>query len=131
MGFFSESKQIAKESHGRVLSMQIYQRMGELNSVSERVRFAALMGFAAKRYPFKGKIETFSKSDCIEMGADLQRIGQSKLKLNQAEGYALWLTGAWLESLSRNGPEILMAREMLDALAAEAELTLREDGFIE
>jgi len=131
MGFFSELKQIAKESHGRVLSKQIYQRMGELDSVSERVRFAALMGFAAKRYPFKERIDNFSKSGCIEMGADLQRIGQRTLKLNQAEGYALWLTGAWLESLSRNGPEILMAREVLDGLATEAELKLREDGFIE
>jgi hypothetical protein len=53
----------------------------------------------------------------LAMAQTLQKTARQTLDLNVAEGYALWLAGAWLESMDRPGIDAAKTHDYLDTAA--------------
>jgi hypothetical protein len=119
MGLFSEFKQSLRESAGRILWSQLKDTKAKLIRLPGEVRAQALMGFVDKREKLIPKLDNMSSEGRIEMGTLLQKKARETFNMNMSEGYALWLTGAWIESMNRPGPEAEQTYEYLNGLAIE------------
>lgn len=63
----------------------------------------------------------WSQAGRLKMGRDLQTKARKEFDFNQAESYALWLAGAWLESSERLSPDATFVHETLQELRARLE----------
>lgn len=105
MGLIGDFKQSLRESAGRILWGQLQDTMVKLDSLEEAIRNRALSGFHDKCVRFAPYLDNMSVDGRIETAIRFQKEARKTFDLNMAEGYALWLTGAWLESMNRPGPD--------------------------
>lgn len=120
MGLFDDFKKSLAESPGRVLWTQLQDTQQKMSRLSEPVRTNALLGFLRKRDTLIRRIDNMTSDGRVEMGKQFQVKARETLNLNVSEGYALWLTGAWLESMDRPGIEAARVHEFLDQVARES-----------
>lgn len=120
MGMFSDFKQSLSESSGRILWSQLADTQQKMARLPEHIRTAALMGFLTKRDKLIDALDNMTGDGRIALGKELQSKARSTFDMNLAEGYALWLTGAWLESMDRPGLEAARTHEFLDQVARES-----------
>ena len=117
MGMFGDFKKSMSESAGRILWSQLADTQQKMARLSEPVRTNALLGFVHKRDRLIDLLDNMTSDGRIAMGKQLQSKARETLDLNVSEGYALWLTGAWLESMDRPGLEAARTHEVLDQAA--------------
>jgi hypothetical protein len=117
---FDDFKRSLSESAGRILWSQLADTQQKMARLSEPVRTAALLGFLHKRDKLVDMLDNMTSDGRIEVGKNLQSKARATLDLNVAEGYALWLTGAWLESMDRPGLDAAKTHEFLDRVARES-----------
>jgi hypothetical protein len=120
MGLFGDFKKSLAESAGRILWSQLQDTQQKMARLTEPVRTAALLGFLEKRDRLISNLDNMTSDGRIDLGKSLQSKARQTLDLNVAEGYALWLTGAWLESMNRPGIEAARVFEFLDQTATSA-----------
>lgn len=117
MGLFNDLSISLRESPGRVLWQQLQSHMLKLENMSDSVRNTAFMGYLHKREQLLASLENASRDGRIKLGVALQRKGHKLFDLNMSEGVALWLAGAWLESMERPGTPAIQTHEKLEELA--------------
>lgn len=117
MGLLSDFKQSFSESPGRILWSQLADTRGKLVGLSDNVRAAALMGFVDKRNLLLARLDNMSSAGKIELGITLQKRARETFNLDMSEGYALWMTGAWLESMERPRLDAARTHDFLDGMA--------------
>ena len=111
---FSDFKQSLAESAGRILWSQLQDTQQKMSRLTESVSTNALLGFMQKRDKLIPALDNMTRDGRIEMGKLLQSKARETLNLNVSEGYALWLAGAWLESMDRPGIDAAKVHEFLD-----------------
>lgn len=119
MSFFSELKNIASDSAGRILWKNLQETLALLENLSENVQFAAISGFLDKRKKLLSAKDNMTSDGRIKMGKYLQGEARKSVDLNVSEGYSLWLAGAWLESKERSGIQAEMTYDLLENMATE------------
>ena len=117
MGIFGDFKKSLSESPGRILLSQLKDTEEKLFKLSDPIAKTVLIGFAKKRQLLLVSLNNWTSDGCIQMGKTLQTQARQTLDMNVSEGYALWLAGAWLESMNRPGPEAAQVHKELNMLA--------------
>ena len=117
MGLFSMMREANEEAHGTRLRQHLDDTLMRMAQLNDQVRGTALMRFADKREKLLSNLPNMSKEGVIKMGRFLQSKARETFDLNIAEGYALWLTGAWAESMQRESGIAQGVHEQLDELA--------------
>lgn len=117
MGLFDDFKRSLAESPGRILLIQLQETQQKLAQLSATVSNAALLGFVNKRERILPELDNMTSIGRIQMGKSLQAQARKTIDLNIAEGYALWLAGAWLESMERPGLEAAKVHHFLNVAA--------------
>lgn len=128
MGFFSDLKKASAETRGRLLWTLLQDTISKMGNLPDRVQFAALAGYLDKRAKLSNKLENMSDEGRIKMGKFLQSEARKHFDTNMAEGCALWLTGAWLESMQRPGAQAAMVHQYLETMAQELEPLFDKKG---
>jgi hypothetical protein len=90
-------------------------------SASPAVANGALLLFAENRRKQLELIDNISSKGRIELGKKLQREARTTFNLNMTDGFALWLTGAWLESMERPGLDAIRTYDTLEQMAHTTE----------
>ena len=116
MGWFTDFKQTLDESPGRILWGQLGDTAKKLRHLPEPVATAAYLGFLHKRALLRARLANMSPDGRIATGITLQKRARDTFDLDLAEGYALWLTGAWLETMDRPGPDATRTHQALDGM---------------
>ena len=114
---FDDFKKSLAESPGRILWAQLQETQQKMSRLTEPVRTNALLGFGEKRERLIPALDNMTSTGRIEMGKHLQTKARETLNSNVSEGYALWLTGVWLETMDRPGIEAARTHEFLDQAA--------------
>lgn len=120
MGILSDLKRSLSESPGRILWEQLQDAQLKMRGLSEAVRTSALIGFSDNCSRIAPTIDNMTRDGRIKLGRSLQDKGKDVLDMNVSEGYSLWLTGAWLESMNRQGLEAARTFEFLNRVAMSA-----------
>lgn len=120
MSLFGDFKKALSESPGRILWTQLQDTQQKMARLSEPIRTDALLKFLNKREKLALAIDNMTRDGQIELGKTLQKTARETFNLNISEGYALWLTGAWLESMNRPGLEAAQTFEFLDHVATSS-----------
>ena len=115
---FSEANEVA---HGRRLREGLSSTGDCLKSLDPRVLEAAMVSFVDKCAVLERERINWSQAGRIRMGRDLQTQARQKFDFNQAESFALWLAGAWLESSERLSPDAAFVHDTLERLRARLE----------
>lgn len=116
MGILGDFKRSLAESAGRILLSQLADTQQKMAQLPEPIRTAALMGFVDKRRNLLANFGNWSSDGRIEMGKSLQKKARETFDMNVSEGYALWLAGAWLESMERPGSEAGEVHDFLNRI---------------
>lgn len=119
MGFFDDLKQSLSESPGRILWAQLADTQQKMARLAPSICNAALLGYVKKREALIGQIDNMTQDGRIKLGRQLQTEAKRVLDMNVSEGYALWLTGAWLESMNRPGLDAARTVQLLEDVAQE------------
>lgn len=117
MGMFGDFKKSLSESAGRILWSQLQDTQQKMARLTEQVRTEALVRFVGKRERLIPALDNMTTDGRIAMGKTLQKKARETLDMNVAEGYALWLAGAWIESMDRPGLDAARTHEFLDQVA--------------
>lgn len=119
-GFFGRLVGAAVEAnesaHGKRLRDGLVSTGDHLKRLDERVQEAALRRFLEKCQSISEDEINWSRDGRIKMGRALQEEAKKQFDFNQAESFALWMAGAWLESGSRNSDDATFVRQTLDHL---------------
>lgn len=127
MGFFSALKEAAENSHGEKLWAFLQDTLRQMGIQTDEVRDEALVRFVEKRSNLIAHLPQMTKEGRVKMGKFLQAEARKKYDTHLSEGYALWLAGAWLESIERPGVKAGMTHEALNTLAD----ALGGSGYVE
>jgi hypothetical protein len=116
-GMVDVAGEVNERSHGKRLREGLIDAFHKMNEVHLQISNAALIGFSERFIQLNKESLNWSPEGCIKYGRELQRRARIEYDFNQAESYALWLTGAWLESKWRNFDDADFVRATLEDLA--------------
>lgn len=119
--FANKLKDAEEESAGRKLREGLLSTGDNLQSLDDGIRSRALQGFLQKTYALERDLPNWSREGRIKIGRSLQQEAKKKFDFNQAESYALWLAGAWLESRERETLDASFVHQALRELINEIE----------
>lgn len=117
MGLFSGFKQSLAESPGRVLLQQVGQLAEKFGGLPPHIRQSALVGYVQRRNAVIANLDNMTVEGTFKLGVTLQREGRKAIDVNMSDGYAILMTGIWLESMNRPGAEAARAHQILNDLA--------------
>ncbi len=103
-------------AHGKRLRDGLASSGNHLKQLDEQVLNVAMSRFVEKCEQLDAQQINWSKDGRIKMGRALQEEAKKQYDFNQAESFALWLAGAWLESGSRNSDDAVFVRSALEHL---------------
>jgi len=82
-----------------------------------RTREAALNSYIARREKILENLDNMTVEGTFKLGITLQKKGRETIDLDIAQGYAIWFTGLWLESMHRPGDDATTVHEIMNELA--------------
>lgn len=85
-------------------------------SLHPAVKRLAMVMFVSSIQEFEVARVNWSADGQIEVGVKLQKQAREMFNLNQAESYATWLVGSWLESGARKTPGSNFVHEIISQL---------------
>lgn len=119
--FTNKLKEAEEESAGRKLREGLLSTGENLQNLDDDVRYQALLKFLQRTYALKRDLPNWSREGRIKVAKSLQQEAKKKFDFDQAESYALWLAGAWLESRERENLDASFAHQALCELINEIE----------
>lgn len=127
MGIIDLFREANDDAHGVRLQKHLNDTLVRMAHLDDRVRAIALMRFIEKREKLVAYIPNMSEQGVLEMGRTLQKEARKQFDLNVAEGYALWLAGAWLESMIRKSADSREVHDRLEQLSEAMEEAEEDD----
>ena len=85
-------------ARGAVLLREYKSTMQGMQELNENLQALTLMKYVDKISKLKYHSVNWTREGCIKMARTLQKEARKRVEFNMAEGYALWLAGAWLET---------------------------------
>lgn len=119
--FANKLKEAEEESAGKKLREGLLSTGENIQNLDDEVRYQALLKFLQKTYALKRDLPNWSKEGRIKVAKSLQQEAKKKFDFDQAESYALWLAGAWLESRERETLDASFVHQALCELINEIE----------
>ena len=119
MGLFSDLKKNWQESPGRVLLIQLQRHAPRFQNLPVHIKRASILSFISRKNKILKDLDNMTPEGAIKTGIQLQRDGLETIDFNISEGYAIWFTGVWLESMFRPGNEARTAHETMLYLEEE------------
>ena len=102
MGMFAALRNTAVEIHedarGRILHGELTGTLRAMQSMPEAMVMEIGSRFSIKRSRLLANIGNWTVEGQIRMADTLRTESRKQLDFNVVEGYALWMTSAWLES---------------------------------
>ena len=117
MGLFGDFKKSLSESPGRILLGQLQDTQQKMARLNPDISANALAGFVAIRDHLIPTLDNMTQEGKLRTAKQIQDNARQTLDLDVGKGYALWLTGAWLESMNRPGIEAAKVCDFLDQTA--------------
>ena len=126
MGLFDIFKEANEGAHGTRLESGFQETMQFLASMDDDLRVQALLRFLEKREKLLSHLRNMTDKGRIDMGRMLQDEARKKYDINTTEAYALWMAGAWLESMERKSSAARDVHSALEDLANKLLKTVEE-----
>ena len=108
-----------EEAHGVRLLRGLEDTKRCLAALQEDVRADSIGAFLARRQDLLRQIKNWSVEGRLKEGKKLQGEARGRSDFDQSESYALWMTGAWLESGVRKSPKARSVHQSLETLALD------------
>ena len=112
-----------EQAHGERLRRELESTLSLMDGMNEEVRAYAILKFMEKRSTLKLNMANWSREGRIKVARALHASARKKFDLDQAESYALWLAGAWLESGARNSPQAEYVNNYIETFAKQLDDT--------
>lgn len=119
--FAEKLKTAEEETAGKKLREGLVSTGDCLQKLDDDVRYHALSGFHRKTSALKRDLPNWSREGRLKIARSLQQESKKKFDFDQAESYALWLAGAWLESRERETLDASFVHQTLCELINEIE----------
>ena len=74
---------------------------------------AAIQSHLDKKRELSYELDNITPNGAIKIGIQLQKKGLQTIDINITEGYAIWFTGLWLESMCRPGDDAKAVHESM------------------
>ena len=120
-GFFGRAaaaiSDASEEAHGARLRAGLTSTGQHLQKLEPEVIGSMMTRYLEKRQMLANQRANWSRDGRIKMGSQLQQEAKKHYDFNQAESYALWLAGAWLESAERRSADAEFVHDALNKLA--------------
>ena len=121
MGFFSSIKDAAftanEDAHGVRLLSEFRDSIGKIGSMPRKNSDEIIQRYIFKRAKIKPAMENWTIDGIFRMAKTLKDEARQVTDFNIIEGYALWMTSAWLESGVRKSEKAVEVFNQLDGLA--------------
>lgn len=127
MGLFDIFKEANEDVHGARLERGMQDTMQVLATIDEDIRARALVDFIKKREKLLSNIRNMTSKGCIDMGRFLQDEARKKYDIDIGESSALWMAGAWLESMERKSQAAREVHASLNDLAEKLNASASEE----
>lgn len=125
-GFFGRAvaaiSDASEEVHGARLRAGLTSTGQQLQALEPEVIASMMTRYLEKRQMLADQRANWSRDGRIKMGSQLQQEAKKHFNFNQAESYALWLAGAWLESAERRSVDAEFVHDALNELAVNIQL---------
>jgi len=119
MGFFDSLRQASSESPGRVMKIFLKSAIPEIALMNNSTRGDVLRKFCEKREGLLSELSNMTIEGVLKTSKNFTVAGNRLKKTAPVEGYPLLLTGLWLESRYRPGPDAAEVQSYLDELAQQ------------
>lgn len=131
MGLLDIFKEANEDAHGARLERGLQDTMSLLATLDDDIRVNALMRYMDKRNKLLSNIRNMTSKGCIDMGIFLQDEARKKYDTDLAESCALWMAGAWFESMERDSQSALAVYSSLNDLAEKLSDSEEDDNHDE
>ena len=106
-----------EQAHGERLKKGLESTISLMTAMDGGVRVYAISKFMDKREKLRLNMVNWSRDGRLKIGRTLQDEARKRFDLDQAESYALWLAGAWIESSVRNSSQAEYVHHFIEELA--------------
>jgi hypothetical protein len=106
-----------EEAHGSRLASQFSDTVSRMSVMNKDMSDEIIRRFVEKRGVIKREMLNWTDDGKITISKKLRKSARETADLNMVEGYALWMTSAWLESGIRTSPKAFNVFVSLDELA--------------
>jgi len=128
-GIWDAVKRAASHARDQTSWTILRDTIAKLGELPDDVRANAILGFIDKREKLQSRLPNMTAEGRLKMGAFLQQEARKRFDLDMAEGYALWMAGAWLESSQRDSVHASLTHGLLETIARECSSAIdAEDG---
>ena len=113
MGIFDGFKKSLEESPGRVMLQLLHSHAPKFQNLPQHIEMAAIQSHLDKKRELSYELDNITPNGAIKIGIQLQKKGLQTIDINITEGYAIWFTGLWLESMCRPGDDAKAVHESM------------------
>ena len=135
MSFFSALRDAvvdaSESAHGVRLKAEFDDSVRRLARMDKAVSDEAIRLFVEKRAAILVKMANWTRVGKLTVSASTRSEARRVTDLNLTEGYALWMTSAWLECSVRTSADSRHVFEQLDGLALAHETALKHEVVLE
>lgn len=117
MGFFSIISDANEDAHGERLKRGMQDTLHLLSTFEDMARAKTLMKFLDKKQKLSSSPQNFTAKNRIAMGRLMQDEARKLYDIDRPESFALWMAGAWIESMERRSSAACLVHEYLSELA--------------
>ena len=89
---------VHEDARGRILNDELTNTLQHMQRMPETMITEIGMRFSEKRSQLLPYIPNWTREGCLKMAQTLRSEGRKQLDFNVVEGYALWMSSAWLEA---------------------------------
>jgi hypothetical protein len=115
----SSNQVTVANAHEKRLKDRVYFTMASMRTMERDTVEEILDHFSVNRQSLSEQIPDLKRHDTVALGQQLQEEAMGHYEDNLQKGYALWLTGAWLESVKQTSPAGYEVYALLNALSPE------------
>lgn len=135
MSFFSALRDAvadaSESAHGVRLKAEFDDSVRSLARMDKAISDEAIRQFIEKRAAIVVKMANWTRVGKLTVAASTRTEARRVTDLNLTEGYALWMTSAWLECSMRTSADSRHVFEQLDGLARAHETAIKHEVVLE
>lgn len=121
MGIFGTLKNAAvqanEEAHGIKLANELADTALKMKALDPVMTDEIIQRFIDKRTPIQQQMFNWTDDGKLKMASTIRKAARDTTNFNMIEGYALWMTSAWLESSVRQSAKAIKVFDTLNDLA--------------
>lgn len=115
----SSNQVTVADAHEKQLKDRVYFTLASMRTMDRDTVEEIVNHFTVNRQSLSEQFPDLKRHDTVALGQQLQEEAIGRYENNPPKGYALWLTGAWLESVKQTSPEAYEVYDLLNALSPE------------